>query len=98
MIRKRVRVLSFPGGPFQLLRSVMANSNSTSYARKKNFLTLSIPDSHIEELERQLKDSLESLQQSSSVKGYERMKTNFINTSLKVRANHITDGRYEVNA
>jgi len=38
---------------------------------------------------RQLKDSLESLQQSSSVKGYERMKTNFINTSLKVRANHI---------
>lgn len=38
---------------------------------------------------RQLKDSLESLQQSSSAKGYERMKTNFINTSLKVRANHI---------
>ena len=37
----------------------------------------------------QLKDSLESLQQSSSVKGYERMKTNFINTSLKVRTNHI---------
>jgi len=38
---------------------------------------------------RQLKDSLESLRQSSSAKGYERMKTNFINTSLKVRANHI---------
>ncbi|SHH24013.1 DUF3102 domain-containing protein [Desulfosporosinus lacus] len=38
---------------------------------------------------RQLKDSLESLQQSSSAKGYERMKTNFINTALKVRANHI---------
>ncbi|WP_243454570.1 hypothetical protein [Desulfosporosinus fructosivorans] len=38
---------------------------------------------------RQLKDSLESLQQSSSAKGYERMKTNFINTSLKVKANHI---------
>ncbi|KJR44944.1 1-acyl-sn-glycerol-3-phosphate acyltransferase [Desulfosporosinus sp. I2] len=38
---------------------------------------------------RQLKDSLESLQQSSSAKGYERMKTNFINTSLKVRANQI---------
>lgn len=38
---------------------------------------------------RQLKDSLESLQKSSSAKGYERMKTNFINTSLKVRANHI---------
>ncbi|MDA8220891.1 MAG: DUF3102 domain-containing protein [Desulfitobacterium hafniense] len=38
---------------------------------------------------RQLKDSLESLQQSSSAEGYERMKTNFINTSLKVRANHI---------
>jgi len=38
---------------------------------------------------RQLKDSLESIQQSSSAKGYERMKTNFINTSLKVRANHI---------
>ncbi|SHJ20212.1 DUF3102 domain-containing protein [Desulfosporosinus lacus] len=38
---------------------------------------------------RELKDSLESLQQSSSAKGYERMKTNFINTSLKVRANHI---------
>ena len=37
----------------------------------------------------QLKDSLESLQQSSSAKGYERMKTNFTNTSLKVRANHI---------
>ena len=35
---------------------------------------------------RQLKDSLESLQKSSSAKGYERMKTNFINTSLKVRA------------
>ena len=38
---------------------------------------------------RQLKNSLESLQQSSSAKGYERMKTNFINTLLKVRANHI---------
>ncbi|WP_298197555.1 DUF3102 domain-containing protein [Desulfosporosinus sp.] len=38
---------------------------------------------------RQLKDSLESLQQSSSAKGYEKMKTNFINTALKVRANHI---------
>jgi len=38
---------------------------------------------------RQLKDSLESLQQSSSAKGYERMKINFINMSLKVRANHI---------
>ena len=38
---------------------------------------------------RQLKDALESLQQSSSAKGNERMKTNFINTSLKVRANHI---------
>ncbi|AET69730.1 Protein of unknown function (DUF3102) [Desulfosporosinus orientis DSM 765] len=38
---------------------------------------------------RHLKDSLESLQQSSSAKGYERMKRNFTNTSLKVRANHI---------
>lgn len=38
---------------------------------------------------RRLKDSLESLEQSSSAKGYERMKKNFINTSLKVRANHI---------
>jgi len=38
---------------------------------------------------RQLKDALESLQKSSAAKGYERMKTNFINTSLKVRANHI---------
>jgi hypothetical protein len=38
---------------------------------------------------RQLNDSLESLQKSSAAKGYERMKTNFINTSLKVRANHI---------
>ncbi|RJE49169.1 MULTISPECIES: DUF3102 domain-containing protein [unclassified Dehalobacter] len=38
---------------------------------------------------RQLNDSLESLQKSSSAKGYERMKTNFINTSLKVRANQI---------
>ncbi|RJE49273.1 MULTISPECIES: DUF3102 domain-containing protein [unclassified Dehalobacter] len=38
---------------------------------------------------RQLNDALESLQKSSAAKGYERMKTNFINTSLKVRANHI---------
>ena len=38
---------------------------------------------------RQLNDSLESLKKSSSAEGYERMKTNFINTSLKVRANHI---------
>ncbi|MCO1600194.1 DUF3102 domain-containing protein [Desulfosporosinus nitroreducens] len=43
----------------------------------------------LDQTARQLKDSLESLQQSSSAKGYERMKTNFINTSLKVRANHI---------
>ncbi|MDO0821293.1 DUF3102 domain-containing protein [Desulfosporosinus nitroreducens] len=43
----------------------------------------------LDQTARRLKDSLESLQQSSSAKGYERMKTNFINTSLKVRANHI---------
>ena len=33
------------------------------------------------EIGRRLKNSLESLQQSSSAKGYERMKTNFINIS-----------------
>ncbi|MDA8222640.1 MAG: preprotein translocase subunit SecA, partial [Desulfitobacterium hafniense] len=43
----------------------------------------------LDQTARQLKDSLESLQKSTSAKGYERMKTNFINTSLKVRANHI---------
>ncbi|WP_042331500.1 DUF3102 domain-containing protein [Desulfosporosinus orientis] len=43
----------------------------------------------LDQTARQLKDSLESLQKTSNAKGYERMKTNFINTSLKVRANHI---------
>ncbi|AFV02735.1 hypothetical protein UNSWDHB_2466 [Dehalobacter sp. UNSWDHB] len=38
---------------------------------------------------RQLNDSLESLRKSSSAQSYERMRNNFMKSSLKVRANHL---------
>jgi len=38
---------------------------------------------------RQLNDSLESLRKSSSTQSYERMRNNFMKSSIKVRANHL---------
>ncbi|MDJ0306630.1 DUF3102 domain-containing protein [Dehalobacter sp.] len=38
---------------------------------------------------RQLNDSLESLRKSSSTQSYERMRNNFVKSSIKVRANHL---------